>query len=319
MSRLVTNRPSFIHKAKQIHGKKYKYCGVIYINSKEKVKIWCNTCGEYFWQAPLNHLSGKGCFKCGHRRRIDIVRDKFSSDTKSFIYEARKIHKNKFDYCKVNYTNNRTKVIIICKIHGKFEQCPQDHLNSKYGCRKCSFFNQRLTVTEFENKVKQIHSGTYLYYRDYIDTVTEIKIKCKKCGRHFYQIPQIHMQGCGCIFCKGSNTQNEIYTLITKLTRLKFLYNIKLSELRGLELDMYNKYHNLAIEYNGEQHYPRYRSNWGYFKLENILACQKRDRKKKYLCKKHNIDLVIIPCYDWELLKDVEEKKQYLMEKIRGF
>ena len=79
---------------------------------------------------------------------------------------------------------------------------------------------------------------------------------------------------------------------------------------------MYNKYHNLAIEYNGEQHYPRYRNNWGYFKIENILATQKRDRKKKRLCKKLGIDLIIISCYHWKVLKTIKEKRRYLREKL---
>ena len=32
-----------------------------------------------------------------------------------------------YDYSKVDYINNRTKVIIICNIHGIFLQGPSDH------------------------------------------------------------------------------------------------------------------------------------------------------------------------------------------------
>jgi hypothetical protein len=58
------------------------------------------------------------------------------SNTEEFIGKARKIHGDKYDYSKVNYINNRTKVCIICPIHGEFWQTPKEHLN-KCGCFKC--------------------------------------------------------------------------------------------------------------------------------------------------------------------------------------
>ena len=38
--------------------------------------------------------------------------------TEQFIEKARKIHGDKYDYSKVNYVNNRVKIIIICPKHG---------------------------------------------------------------------------------------------------------------------------------------------------------------------------------------------------------
>ena len=42
--------------------------------------------------------------------------------TKEFIAKAKAVHGDKYDYSKVNYVKNTTKVTIICKIHGEFEQ-----------------------------------------------------------------------------------------------------------------------------------------------------------------------------------------------------
>lgn len=49
--------------------------------------------------------------------------------TEEFIAKAREVHGDKYDYSKVNYINNSTKVIIICPIHGEFEQtdCHMSH------------------------------------------------------------------------------------------------------------------------------------------------------------------------------------------------
>lgn len=45
-----------------------------------------------------------------------------------FIKEAVMVHGNKYDYSKVVYVNNNTKVEIICPEHGSFWQRPNDHL-----------------------------------------------------------------------------------------------------------------------------------------------------------------------------------------------
>ena len=37
-----------------------------------------------------------------------------------FIRKARLVHGEKYDYSKVVYVNNRTKVAIVCPIHGEF-------------------------------------------------------------------------------------------------------------------------------------------------------------------------------------------------------
>jgi len=40
--------------------------------------------------------------------------------TNQFIAKAIKLHKDKYDYSKVYYENNKTEVCIICPSHGKF-------------------------------------------------------------------------------------------------------------------------------------------------------------------------------------------------------
>lgn len=54
-----------------------------------------------------------------------------------FIEKAIAVHGDYYDYSKVIYVNNKTKVCIICPIHGEFWQTPGSHLQSK-GCKKCA-------------------------------------------------------------------------------------------------------------------------------------------------------------------------------------
>lgn len=55
---------NFVNKAVQMHGNRYNYSEVKYTTSKEKIKIECKKHG-YFYQTASDHLSGKGCAKCG--------------------------------------------------------------------------------------------------------------------------------------------------------------------------------------------------------------------------------------------------------------
>ncbi|MGZ8924418.1 MAG: helix-turn-helix transcriptional regulator [Nitrososphaeraceae archaeon] len=65
--------------------------------------------------------------------------------TSEFINKANKIHDQKFNYTKVDYINNKTKVIIICPIHGEFQQLPTSHLSGR-GCWPCSTVNKKDTT-----------------------------------------------------------------------------------------------------------------------------------------------------------------------------
>ncbi len=60
--RKTTNQ--FIEESKIVHGDKYNYSKVDYINYNTKVKIRCNNCLTYFIQTPGSHLTGNGCKSC---------------------------------------------------------------------------------------------------------------------------------------------------------------------------------------------------------------------------------------------------------------
>lgn len=52
-----------------------------------------------------------------------------------FITKSKRMHGDKYDYSKVEYKNNKTKVCIICPKHGEFWQEPDNHL--RWGCKHC--------------------------------------------------------------------------------------------------------------------------------------------------------------------------------------
>lgn len=122
----------FTQKAKAIHGDKYDYSKVNYVNSKAKLCIICPVHGE-FWQAPHKHLSGQGCEKCF---RASLAK-RYSMGREKFIEKANEIHHGLYDYSQVEYVNSHTYVNIICPLHGAFPQFPSSHLKG-HGCPKCA-------------------------------------------------------------------------------------------------------------------------------------------------------------------------------------
>ena len=56
-----------------------------------------------------------------------------------FIVKSNIANNFKYDYEKTIYTNNSTKVIITCPIHGDFNITPHAILRRKSnGCKKCN-------------------------------------------------------------------------------------------------------------------------------------------------------------------------------------
>ena len=194
-------KEEFIKRANEVHEGKYNYDKVEYENNKTKVYIICYEHGE-FEQRPSEHLSGRGCPKCkgeanGERKR---------SSKEDFIKKANEVHKCKYDYHKVKYVNNKTKICIICPYHGDFEQIPKHHLNG-CGCPKCA--NEangercRWSKEEFIKKANETHRGKYNYDKvEYNGALTKVCIICPEHGE-FWQLPSSHKRGIGCPKCSG--------------------------------------------------------------------------------------------------------------------
>ena len=180
---------NFIEKSKEVHGDKYDYSKVKYINTETKVIIICKEHGE-FEQTPHGHLQGQGCSKCS---------GKYSYTTDEWIEKAVEVHGDKYDYSKVNYYGNKNKVIIICKEHGEFKQTPNSYIKGS-GCSKCSG-NYHYNTLEWIEKAKKVHSDKYDYSKvKYIKSDTKVIIICKNHGE-FEQIPNSHLRGRGCSKC----------------------------------------------------------------------------------------------------------------------
>jgi hypothetical protein len=133
----------FIQKSILIHGDKYDYSLVDYIDSHTKIKIICPLHG-IFEHKPNWHLNGVSCRGCSDELKFNKRR----MDNKVFIERSRLIHGDKYGYTKTEYHNARTKVNITCKKHGDFKQKPQHHMNGS-GCPICKSSKGEIEIQKF--------------------------------------------------------------------------------------------------------------------------------------------------------------------------
>lgn len=112
--RLTTEQ--FVKKAKLVHGDKYNYDLVNYINSQTKVKIKCNQCNKIFEQIPSSHLNGKGCSICNHqkgaqKRNIDIINKNGSLKDNDIELCLEWDYEKNYPLRPENFTYNSQKII----------------------------------------------------------------------------------------------------------------------------------------------------------------------------------------------------------------
>ena len=170
----------------------------------------------------------------------DIYKDKIKSNrkktTEQFIIDANNIHKDRYKYNLVNYENNKTKVIIICKKHSEFLQRPYNHLLGK-GCPKCKGDLNRLKFSSNKDKFviisNTIHNNKYDYSLvEYINAHTKVNIICKEHGS-FIQEPHSHTIGIGCPKCgfissniKRTKTKEEFIIDANNVHKNKYNYDL---------------------------------------------------------------------------------------------
>lgn len=201
-----SDKDTFIAKCREVYGDLYDYSKVNYIHSKAKVCVICPKHGD-FWVIPNNHMRGSRCPACyGTPKKT----------REQFIEQAKKVHGEKYDYSKVKYDGNKSKVCIICPEHGEFWQAPYSHIKGAK-CPACSKV-QRITQEIFIERSLKKHHGKYDYSKVLFEhTLKHVCIICPEHGE-FWQKPAHHLLGYGCPVCGGSK----------RLTNEEFIEKAKL-------------------------------------------------------------------------------------------
>ncbi len=279
-------KEGFINRSNLIHNFEYDYSLVEYINNKTKVKIICKKHGV-FEQRPDNHIQNQKCPLC--------INNNIKSNKEDFILKSIIKFGKLYDYSLVEYINNKTKVKIICKEHGLFEQKPDLHLSKfiKIPCLECSSKDRMIDTKNIINRMSIKHNNFYDYSKFiYNGQNNKSVIICPNHGE-FKQTVLSHLNGRGCKKCKNSKGELLISNILDEMN-VKYHTEYKFDDCyykKKLPFDFYLPNYNTCIEFNGKQHYEEVNFFGGKKYLELI---KKRDNIKRQYCKNNNIVLIEI-------------------------
>lgn len=175
-----------------------------YLTNKT-IKIICKKHGEFI-QKTYCKLRCEGCEK----------ENLLEKNKLKFIEKCNNLHNNKFDYSKINYVNNTTKLLIICPVHGEFMMEPKYHKQG-LGCFECNKEHGSILKQQPKNSIEyyldifeKVHEGKYQYNNlKYTGRNSDkINITCPIHG-DFLQSIDNHKAGHGCKECKAENISNR--------------------------------------------------------------------------------------------------------------
>ena len=286
---------------------RYSFDKCNYKNKDTSVILFDKQINEYITVIPNSILKSKNLLKldCYKHSKLPTI---------TFIEKAKKIHSDKYDYSKVEYTHNKKKVLIICPEHGEFWQTPNEHLKG-CGCSLCAG-NIKWDEKDYLNEVKKIHGNKYDYSKMVLKNQCDhITLICPEHGE--FQIrASNHLKGNGCPKCVGSSGEKILLSYFES-KNLYPHYNKFYKWLDNLQLDFYFPEYKLAIEVQGKQHFI----DNNFFETPFEIQIE-RDTKKSELCKKNGIELLYYANYKmnfpYYVYTDIDELYQTICEKIKS-
>lgn len=165
-----------------------------------------------------------------------------------FLHNARAKFGDRFDYSQIRYQRQKLPVTIVCPDHGAFEQTPDKHLQSDWGCPKCGVVRRATRKNDtgregFLKAFRNKHGDRIELLSEYAKARDPIRCRCKVHGVEFDTTPGrlIQSKHC-CPVCAregASNAQTLSQQEFLKRARERFGEQFDLS--RAIYRGMNNK------------------------------------------------------------------------------
>ena len=203
-----------------------------------------------------------------------------------------------------DYKNNKTKMKCICPKGHNFYTNLNDFQDG-HGCPECGGV-RRLTYNEVKEFVG-LH-GEELVSDKYINAHSLLQIKCRK--NHVYSINYNNFyNGYRCPFCNNNCIgENIIADFLDKINldyEKQYTFD-NCQHINILKFDFYIKSLNLAIEFDGEQHFKPVDFFGGNEKFYNTII---RDAIKNQYCEDNGINILRIPYWESKNIEEIIKKK----------
>jgi predicted nucleic acid-binding Zn-ribbon protein len=266
-------------------------------------------CG-YKWAAlPDNVIAkGSGCPKCAGNAHLtnEEVDEDLASSGRGIQRVGTIVRAN-------------VKIRWECQVCTHSWKATPNDIRNGYGCPNCAgniphtnnSFDQLLVTT----KRQLIRVG------DIANARTKIEWQCTTCTLVWASTPNAIQQGVGCPFCgkRGVNEKLIHQILIERQIPHIHQYSIpnSFSSKRVFRLDFFIPSLNLAIEYNGSQHYEPTQF-FGMTQQQakiNFETQRKRDRFVRRHCRSNGIELIEIDGRKYRRRRLISYIEQFLTER----
>jgi hypothetical protein len=274
----------------------------VYKNNNSLLKIKCNIDGH---ERNLTYHrfvhNNNGCPKC----------------SKKILYEKEISNNINNRLEKINaslrepyiHKNNKSKLKLKCNIDGhEWDSKYSNFVNSNKGCAKCAGV-LKLSQKESEQKVlEQCIIMNYTLNKPFVYKNTRtltLEIKCMECNSIWnVKMNNFISRKSGCPKCNKSKGENEIENILKEKNIFYITEKIfeDCKDIGFLKFDFYLPKINTCIEFDGIQHFKSLNFFGGEEKLKET---QKRDKIKNQYCIENNIDLIRIPYYKFDNIKDI--------------
>lgn len=277
---------------KEYKGKEYKY----YFKCKKENHI------TYSWLKDVLDKN-KGCKKCHHIEMGKNQMMSYENIVNMYKNENYTVLISKDEYCR----ENKNTILVSCnKGHIHYSNI----MNFKHNNTRCPIcFEEKRGKSSIipyevrENQIKKEGYSIITSKEEYENGNTEIVIECPH--KHKY-ITTMHnfISGIRCPYCNISKGETKIESILLNFNiEYEFQYrfeNCKYNRL--LPFDFYITSLNVAIEYDGKQHYKLDCFNMTLLDLMNL---KRRDNIKTQYCKNNNIKLIRIPYWDYNKIEEI--------------
>jgi len=236
--------------------------------------------------------------------------------TADFIRRARRIHKNRYDYSKTVYgQNGRSKVTVICPVHGSFSQKAESHLNG-HGCIECG-------REQTHRKSRGQKQKKFLSFQELTAIVRSLgimsQLEYRKAYKQIGRAPSLPFRTYKNQW-KGWRTFLGTAPRQTRLASTgRICPSIAHATIETALHGMFGNTFQSEVEYGNGAFIADWKLSDGtlveYFGFDSggrskiRLAYQKKMRRKKAYCRRHDIRLISIRLSDLDRLREIFESQ----------
>ena len=268
----------------------------LFTETKNRVKVLCTECRTE--SNPIAEALVQNTFCCQECRRI--------RNKESFIKKLFDVNPNVTVVGE--YKNRREKIECLCLIHNKTFKMTAGNLICGHGCPKCAT-EARIKAfakahDEFLSELKEI-SPQISIMSQYQSAHKKIDCKCLECGFEWNTTPHSLLRGDRCPNCYlPSKGELAISSYLDDIS-VEYISQKRFDDCRNinpLPFDFYLPEYNACIEFQGKQHYEVVEHFGG---EEDFKVRQKRDNIKAEYCLQNQIELLCIPYWDFDNIKQI--------------